>query len=118
MNPLFKAVDTVISWWCHVVLYITLSVVFVILSVNVCLRYAAGTSLSWASELPELMFPWMIMSGVVIAAQHDESACITQGLRGGSHDLAVRAARNPWPGLASMMTRSSRWTSPTCAPTV
>jgi len=70
MNPLFKAVDTVIAWWCHTVLYVTLSVVFVILSVNVCLRYAAGTSLAWASELPELMFPWMIMSGVVIAAQH------------------------------------------------
>ena len=69
MNPIFKAVDAAISWWCHVVLYITLSVVFAILSVNVCLRYAAGTSLSWASELPELMFPWMIMSGVVIAAQ-------------------------------------------------
>jgi len=70
MNPLFKAVDTLIAWWCHAVLYVTLSVVFVILSVNVCLRYAAGTSLAWASELPELMFPWMIMSGVVIAAQH------------------------------------------------
>jgi len=70
MNPLFKAVDTVIAWWCHAVLYVTLSVVFTILSVNVCLRYAAGTSLAWASELPELMFPWMIMSGVVIAAQH------------------------------------------------
>ena len=70
MNPLFKAVDTVIAWWCHAVLYVTLSVVFVILSVNVVLRYAAGSSLAWASELPELMFPWMIMSGVVIAAQH------------------------------------------------
>jgi TRAP-type C4-dicarboxylate transport system permease small subunit len=53
-----------------------LSVVFVILSVNVCLRYAAGTSLSWASELPELMFPWMIMSGVVIAAQHGSHIAI------------------------------------------
>ena len=70
MNPLFKAVDSVIAWWCHTVLYVTLSVVFVILSVNVVLRYAAGSSLAWASELPELMFPWMIMSGVVIAAQH------------------------------------------------
>ena len=70
MNPLFKAVDTLIAWWCHAVLYVTLSVVFVILSVNVVLRYAAGSSLAWASELPELMFPWMIMSGVVIAAQH------------------------------------------------
>jgi hypothetical protein len=32
-------------------------------------------------------------------------------------DLAVRAARNPWPALASMMTRSSRWTWRTCART-
>ena len=70
MNPFFKAVDTLVAWWCHAVLYVTLSVVFVILSVNVVLRYAAGRSLAWASELPELMFPWMIMSGVVIAAQH------------------------------------------------
>jgi len=70
MNPLFKAVDSLIAWWCHAVLYVTLSVVFLILSANVVLRYAAGSSLAWASELPELMFPWMIMSGVVIAAQH------------------------------------------------
>jgi TRAP-type C4-dicarboxylate transport system permease small subunit len=34
------------------------------------LRYVSGTSLAWASELPELMFPWIIMSGVVLAAQH------------------------------------------------
>jgi TRAP-type C4-dicarboxylate transport system permease small subunit len=45
-------------------------VVFLILAANVGLRYAAGTSLRWASELPELMFPWMIMAGVVLAAQH------------------------------------------------
>jgi TRAP-type C4-dicarboxylate transport system permease small subunit len=70
MNPLFKAIDTAVAWWCHAVLYVTLSVVFCILSANVVLRYAAGTSLAWASELPELMFPWMIMSGVVLAAQH------------------------------------------------
>ena len=49
MNPLFKAVDSLIAWWCHAVLYVTLSVVFVILSVNVVLRYAAGSSLAWAS---------------------------------------------------------------------
>ena len=34
------------------------------------LRYVAGTSLASASELPELLFPWMIMAGVVLAAQH------------------------------------------------
>ena len=39
MNPVFKAVDTLITWWCHAVLYVTLSVVFLILSINVGLRY-------------------------------------------------------------------------------
>lgn len=55
---------------CRGVLYVTLAVVFVVLSANVALRYIAGTSLASASELPELMFPWMIMAGVVLAAQH------------------------------------------------
>lgn len=69
-NGVLGAVDTVIGALCRVVLYLTLSVVFVILTINVGLRYMAGTSLAWASELPELMFPWMIMAGVVLAAQH------------------------------------------------
>lgn len=55
---------------CRSVLYLTLAVVFTILSANVVLRYVAGTSLASASELPELLFPWMIMAGVVLAAQH------------------------------------------------
>jgi len=63
-------IDRCIGAACRGVLYITLSVVFVILSANVALRYVAGTSLASASELPELMFPWLIMAGVVLAAQH------------------------------------------------
>jgi TRAP-type C4-dicarboxylate transport system permease small subunit len=68
--PLLQIADRFISATCRFILYLTLSVVFVILSVNVALRYAAGTGISWASELPELMFPWLIMAGVVLAAQH------------------------------------------------
>ena len=63
-------VDRAIGAACRGVLYLTLAVVFAILTVNVALRYVAGTSLSSASELPELLFPWMIMAGVVLAAQH------------------------------------------------
>lgn len=70
MNSVLKAVDAAIGSACRGVLYVTLAVVFTILSVNVGLRYAAGTSIASASELPELMFPWMIMAGVVLAAQH------------------------------------------------
>jgi TRAP-type transport system small permease protein len=65
-----QLVDRVIGAVCRGVLYVTLAVVFAILSANVALRYVAGTSLASASELPELLFPWMIMAGVVLAAQH------------------------------------------------
>lgn len=70
MTNLFRSVDDAIGWGCRGVLYVTLTVVFAILSVNVALRYIAGSSIAWASELPELLFPWMIMAGVVLAAQH------------------------------------------------
>ena len=70
METLIRLVNGAIGFACRTALYITLSVTFMILSVNVGLRYLAGSSLAWASELPELLFPWMIMSGVVLAAQH------------------------------------------------
>lgn len=68
--PVLDAIDRLVGALCRGVLYLTLTVVFTILAANVVLRYVAGTSLAAASELPELMFPWMIMAGVVLAAQH------------------------------------------------
>ena len=43
--------------------------IFLILAANTLLRYAFGTSLQWANEVPELLFPWLVMSGVVLAAE-------------------------------------------------
>jgi TRAP-type C4-dicarboxylate transport system permease small subunit len=63
-------IDRAVGAACRIALYATLAIVFVILASNVALRYVAGTSLASASELPELLFPWMIMAGVVLAAQH------------------------------------------------
>lgn len=54
---------------CRVVLWLSMAVIFVILAGNTVLRYATGTSLQWANEVPELVFPWLVMSGVVLAAQ-------------------------------------------------
>ena len=73
---ILQLIDRAIGAACRAVLYGTLAVVFVILSANVALRYVAGTSLASASELPELMFPWMIMAGVVLAAQHGSHIAI------------------------------------------
>lgn len=71
-----RVVDHLIGMACRGVLYVTLTAMFLILSANVGLRYAVGSSLAWASELPELMFPWLIMAGVVLAAQHGSHIAI------------------------------------------
>src|SRR5574343_221000 len=61
--------DRAIRLLCHAVLWLSTSVIFVILVANTVLRYATGSSLQWANEVPELLFPWLVMAGVVLAAQ-------------------------------------------------
>lgn len=64
-NPLERSIVVV----CSLVLWLTTAVIFVILTANTVLRYVSGTSLQWANELPELLFPWLVMAGVVLAAE-------------------------------------------------
>lgn len=54
---------------CSVVMWVTTVVIFLILTANTVLRYVGGTGLQWANELPELLFPWLVMAGVVLAAE-------------------------------------------------
>ena len=63
-------IERIVSAVCQVLLWISTVVIFVILVANTILRYATGASLQWANEVPELLFPWMVMAGVVLAAQH------------------------------------------------
>lgn len=63
-------VDRAVGGLCRLVLWLSTSVIFLILCANTVLRYATGTSLQWANEVPELLFPWLVMAGVVLAAQH------------------------------------------------
>lgn len=64
-NPLEHAIVAV----CSLVLWLTTGVIFLILTANTVLRYVSGSSLQWANELPELLFPWLVMAGVVLAAE-------------------------------------------------
>ena len=64
-NPLERAIVAI----CGLVLWLTTSVIFVILTANTVLRYFSGSSLQWANELPELLFPWLVVAGVVLAAE-------------------------------------------------
>lgn len=64
-----NAIEHTIVAICSVVLWVTTTVIFVILTANTILRYTGGTGLQWANELPELLFPWLVMAGVVLAAE-------------------------------------------------
>ncbi len=65
-----NAVERGVVGLCRVLLWLSTLAIFVILVANTALRYAKGTSLQWANEVPELLFPWLVMSGVVLAAVH------------------------------------------------
>ncbi len=64
-----NALENAIVVVCATVLWLTTVVIFVILTANTVLRYVSGSSLQWANELPELLFPWLVMAGVVLAAE-------------------------------------------------
>lgn len=66
MNLLYRVVTRL----CHAILWVSTSVIFAILVANTVLRYATGSSLQWANEVPELLFPWLVMAGIVLGAQH------------------------------------------------
>jgi len=60
--------ERAITHLCQAVLWVSFLVIFVILVCNTALRYATGSSLQWANEVPEILFPWLVMSGIVLAA--------------------------------------------------
>jgi len=72
-----NAVERGVVSLCNVVLWLSTVAIFVILVANTVLRYARGSSLQWANEVPELLFPWMVMAGVVLAAVHSAHIATT-----------------------------------------
>jgi TRAP-type transport system small permease protein len=79
-------IERVIVVSCQLLLWISTVVIFLILVANTVLRYATGSSLQWANEVPELLFPWLVMAGVVLAAQHGAhitTSFLLEKLKGG-----------------------------------
>lgn len=50
---------------------------FVSLIAEVIVRYMTNQGLGWPTELPSLLFPWLVMSGVVLAAQRGQHIAVT-----------------------------------------
>jgi TRAP-type transport system small permease protein len=69
-DPQRSVLERAVVSLCRGVLWLSTLVIFAILVINTVLRYATGSSVQWANEVPELLFPWLVMAGVVLAAAH------------------------------------------------
>lgn len=56
---------------------LSLLVLFVALSLEVIVRYITNGSLGWTTELPNILFPWLVMGGIVLAAQKGQHISVT-----------------------------------------
>jgi TRAP-type transport system small permease protein len=66
-----NAVDRGVALLCQGVLLLTGTALMVVLTANVVARYVLATGgFDWAEEVPQQVFPWFIMAGVVLAVQH------------------------------------------------
>ena len=65
-----NGIDRLVTRLCRVVVLVTGIALTLILTANVAARYAfSAGGLDAAQELPERLFPWFIVAGVVLAAQ-------------------------------------------------
>lgn len=94
--------DRAIGGLCRGVLWLSTVVIFVILAGNTVLRYASGSSLQWANEVPELLFPWLVMSGVVLAAQQGAHIATTFLMDAVPARVARTVATGSWLVVAAL----------------
>jgi TRAP-type C4-dicarboxylate transport system permease small subunit len=70
-------VDTVISVSAIVIAVSSLVFMFLALMAEVVVRYMTNQGLGWPTELPNLLFPWLVMSGIVLASQRGQHISVT-----------------------------------------
>jgi TRAP-type C4-dicarboxylate transport system permease small subunit len=62
---------------CALLSVTALVVMFGTLMLEVGVRYATSQGLGWPTEMPSLLFPWLVMSGIVLAAQRGQHIAVT-----------------------------------------
>ena len=71
----------------------SLAVMFVSLMAEVIVRYLTNQGMGWPTEMPNILFPWLVMGGIVMAAQRGQHIAVTalNGMlgKGGNRILLV-----------------------------
>jgi len=94
VKAILAGVENTISATCRMAVGISLCSMLATMLCSVVLRYLqTGLRLTtWFSELPELLFPWLIAAGIVLAAQrgaHLSIAFFTKMFKGMAFSLAL-----------------------------
>jgi TRAP-type C4-dicarboxylate transport system permease small subunit len=71
-----KWVDASIVVTGSVIAISALVIMFVSLMAEVIVRYLTNQGMGWPTELPNILFPWLVMSGVVMAAQRGQHIAV------------------------------------------
>jgi TRAP-type C4-dicarboxylate transport system permease small subunit len=69
-GPVIGHLDTAVRMVCAATLWLTFLAMLIPTFANAVLRYTTDASLIWSVEIVQLTFPWFIMAGAVLAAQH------------------------------------------------
>ncbi len=70
-------VDRIVSTLSAVIAAGALAALFVALMLEVIVRYFTTRGLGWPAEMPNLLFPWLVMGGIVLAAQRGSHISVT-----------------------------------------
>ncbi|KEA62261.1 TRAP-type C4-dicarboxylate transport system, small permease component [Marinobacterium lacunae] len=55
----------------------SLVIMFVSLMAEVIVRYFTNQGMGWPTEMPNILFPWLVMGGVVLGAQRGQHIAVT-----------------------------------------
>lgn len=68
---------SVFEWSGKIIAVATLGFMFVALFINVFLRYSFGSGIPWAYEIHAVLLPWLVASGIVVAAARSRNIAIS-----------------------------------------
>ncbi|WP_211162150.1 TRAP transporter small permease [Aromatoleum petrolei] len=75
--PVVKWVDSAIVAASVAIAVGSLVAMFVSLMAEVIVRYLTNQGMGWPTEMPNILFPWLVMSGIVLAAQRGQHIAVT-----------------------------------------
>ena len=68
--------DKMIEYSAIGIFILTVVALFLFLGADVVVRYLTTQSLGWPSEMPNLLFPWLVMGGIVAASSRGQHVAV------------------------------------------